>query len=108
MRFGSIEGKITEAFRTWQELQERLADYPLLDEEDYSATEYEATLENIVDAAWRVKRDYVLPEGWESDVYSRLWDQGEIENTDDRGGWPSEESLARAFAALRFKRLDEE
>src|SRR5262245_41147296 len=40
-------GAITPAFRRWCELCEQLADYPVLDEEDYSRREYEATLENI-------------------------------------------------------------
>ena len=30
------DGRITKAFRTYYDLQQRLADYPLLDEEDYS------------------------------------------------------------------------
>ena len=68
---GSIRGgKITDAFRTYHELSCRLADYPILDKQDYSDREYEATLENITDAAWRVGRDYDLPDGWESEVYS--------------------------------------
>ena len=98
------DGKITEAFRTYHELSSRLADYPVLDEEDYSAKEYDATLENIADAAWRVKNGYNLPDGWESEVYSWLsdHDQGEIESQDDRGGYPSENALRRAFDALGY------
>ena len=30
-------GEITEAFKTYHDLAEQLADYPILDEEDYSA-----------------------------------------------------------------------
>ncbi|MFO0887730.1 MAG: hypothetical protein U0790_01145, partial [Isosphaeraceae bacterium] len=48
------DGEITAAFRTYHGLAERLADYPILDEEDYGRREYEATLENIADAAWRL------------------------------------------------------
>ena len=86
-----------------------MANYPLLDESDYSDREYQATLENIADAAWRVARQYELPEGWERQVFSWLWDheQNEIENTDDRGGYPSEESLRRAFEGLGYERTDE-
>ena len=68
------DGEITEAFKAYHELSEQLADYPILDEEDYSERELEATLENINDAAWRVKDEYKLPEGWESEVYSWLSD----------------------------------
>jgi hypothetical protein len=102
------DGKITDGFRTWHNLQSRLNEYPLLDEEKYSSREYEATLENITDAAWRVGRDYDLPEGWESNVFSWLWDHecSEVENTDDSGGYPSEESIRRAFDALGYERTE--
>jgi len=101
-------GQVTEAFRTWHDLQTRMGDYPVLDEEAYSAKEYEATIANIADAAWRVGRDFDLPEGWESEVYSWLWDHdgSEIENTDDRGGYPSEDSLRRAFNALGYEKTE--
>jgi hypothetical protein len=104
------DGQVTEAFRTWHDLQTRMADYPVLNEEDYSAKEYEATLANITDAAWRLKRQYDLPDGWGSDVYSWLQDHdsSEIENQDDRGGYPSEESIRRAFIALGYERTDDE
>ena len=103
------DGQITVAFRTYHELSLRLADYPVLNEENYSAKEYEATIENIADAAWRLKNRYDLPEGWESKVYSWLseHDCSEIENTDDRGGYPSEEALLRAFDGLGYERTDE-
>ena len=103
-------GRITKAFRTWHDLQSRLADYPILDEDDYSNRVYEATLENIADAAWRVKREYDLPTDWAFEVYRWLSDHNcsEIENGDDRGGYPSEEWLRRAFTALGFKRTEEE
>ena len=102
------DGQITDAFKAYHELSAQLADYPILDEEDYSNREYEATLENIADAAWRLKGDYDLPDGWESQVFSWLWDheQRELENRDDQGGYPSEEALQRAFEALGFPRID--
>jgi len=78
--------------------------YPILDESDYSERELEATLENIADAAWRLKNEFDLPEGWTWQVYDWLSDHrsGEIENVDDQGGYPSEEALREAFAALDF------
>ena len=65
-----------------------------------------ATVENISDAAWRLKHDYDLPEGWEGDVFSWLGDQRQraIENLDDRGGYPEEDDLRAAFGALGFER----
>jgi len=99
-------GKVTRAFRTWHNLQSRLAEYPLLDDDDYSTRIYEATLANIDDAAWRLKREYDLPSDWAFQTYRWLSDHdcSEIENDDDRGGYPSEEWVRKAFDALGFKR----
>ena len=105
-------GKITKAFRTYHELSSRLADYPVLDEEDYCEKEREATLENIADAAWRLKRQYDLPDNWENQVYRWLWDNEDselgntLENTDDQGGVPTEEALRRAFDALGYQIIE--
>ena len=72
---------------------------PFSDEEDYCEKEREATLENIADAAWRLKRQYDLPDNWENQVYRWLWDNEDselgntLENTDDQGGVPTEEAL---------------
>ena len=100
------DGDITEAFRTYHGLAERLADYPILDEEDYSQREHDATVENIADAAWRLKRDYELTEGWQGDVFSwfREHRQSAVENRDDRGGYPEEDDLRDAFNALGYGR----
>jgi hypothetical protein len=97
-------GAITEAYRTYRELQERIADYPILDEEDHSNREYEATLDNIKDTAWRLNNEFDLPEGWEDETYDWLSENcsRSIENVDDRGGRPSEDELEEAFEALRF------
>jgi hypothetical protein len=102
-------GEITDAFKTYYELSEQLAAYPILNEEDYSNREYEATLENISDAAWRVKHEYTLPEGWESEVYSWLSDNrcGSVESKDDQGGYPEEDDLRAAFDALGYVRVEE-
>lgn len=93
-------GSITDAFRRYCELRERMEDYPLLDEEDYSRREYEAAIENIKDGARRLVADDA-PEGWEEQVYSWLSDNtANEENTDDQGAYPSEESLRDALLAL--------
>jgi len=103
------DGEITEAFQTYHELSERLDDYPILDETDYCNCEYKATVENIGEAAWRLKRSFDLPEDWQSDVYEWFSQHNEraIDNTDDQGGWPSEEVLEEAFASLGYARIDE-
>jgi hypothetical protein len=109
LRVFDATGNITAAFCAYHELAERLDDYPILDESDYSNREFEATLDNIKDAAWRLKNDFDLPEGWESEVYSWLSDHrsGEIENKDDQGGYPSEEALRAAFEAQGFEEAQE-
>jgi hypothetical protein len=102
-------GAITDAFKTYHDLMEQMDGYPILNEEDYSNREYEATLENINDAAWRVMHEYTLPEGWESEVYSWLSDNrsGSLENRDDQGGYPSEDDLRTAFEALGYVQVEE-
>jgi hypothetical protein len=99
-------GRITKAFRVYHELAERMADYPILDESDYSERETNATYENVGEAAWRLKSEFDLPEDWQSDVYSWLSDHRDhaIENTDDQGGYPEEADLRAAFSALGYER----
>jgi len=101
-------GEITEAFRIYHGIVERLSGYPILSEEDYSRRESEALLDNIADSAWRLKHQYHLPAGWEGEVASWLWghDQRAVENRDDRGGYPEEGSLVAAFEALGYERVE--
>lgn len=103
------DGEVTEAFKTYHELCEQMDGYPILSEEDYSRREYEATLENINDAAWRVKHEYELPDGWECEVYSWLSENrsSSVENRDDQGGYPSEDDLRAAFDALGYVQVEE-
>ena len=99
-------GRITKAFRIYHELAERMSDYPVLDETDYSNREYEATLANVGEAAWRLKQDFELPEGWQYEVFDWFWDhdQRAVENSDDQGGYPDEQELEAAFNALGYER----
>lgn len=101
------DGEITEAFRKYHELAEAMDGYPL-DESDYSERELEATLENIADAAWRLKNEFTLPEGWVWQVYEWLSDNrsGEVDNVDDRGGYPTEEAMREAFEALNYEPVE--
>jgi hypothetical protein len=98
--------KVTEAFRTYIKLLERLDEYPVLDDEDYSRREYEATLENFDSAVAGIQHEYELPEGWKEEVFSWFWqhDQRAVENRDDSGGYPTEEQLDSAFTALGYRR----
>ncbi|QDU25814.1 hypothetical protein ETAA8_08860 [Anatilimnocola aggregata] len=101
-------GQITKAFRTYHELAESMEDYPILDETDYSNRESEATFENLEHAAWRLKREFDLPENWQDETYSWLSDSrpNSLENTDDQGGWPDDDDLTAAFEALGYERVE--
>jgi hypothetical protein len=102
------DGEITEAFCRYHDLAERLANYGILDESDYCNREYEETIENLPNAAWRLKREYELPEGWKEAVFD--WfannDCSAIESRDDQGGYPNEEQLRKAFEALSYRQLE--
>ena len=104
------DGKSTEAFARYAELREAMDQYPILDEADYSEREYEATVENIGNAARSIRDEYELPEDWQCEVHSWLSDNdcGELESRSDQGGYPSEKSLRRVFAALGFKQVENE
>lgn len=97
-------GRITKAFRAYHRLAQRLAEYPILDEEDYSRREYEGTISNLTAAAWRLRNQYGLPEGWEPLVYDWLSENNysAISNQDDQGGYPSEDQLRAAFHSLGY------
>jgi hypothetical protein len=80
--------------------------YQVLDESDYGRREYEATVDNIGDAAWRIKSQYQLHDGWEAEAYEWLSTHrpAALENNDDRGGYPSEQDLQIACEALSCQR----
>jgi hypothetical protein len=96
--------EITEAFRAYHGLMERLAAYPVLDESEYRRREYDAALENIEDAAWRFESTYNLHDGWEAEVYEWLSSHrpGAVANKDDRGAYPSERDLQDVIIAMGY------
>jgi hypothetical protein len=101
IRVVRADGSITEAFREFCRIKERLEDYPILNESHYSELEYGATLENYAHEMWREGKN--LPEGWESEVYSWFSDNGHdsfIENRDDQGGYAPRENIIEALQVL--------
>ena len=74
---------------------EQLENYPVLDEEDFSQREYDATIENI-------KWEGGLEEEEAKEVFSWLWDydQDQVEAHDGGGGYPSKESIEKALTDL--------
>jgi hypothetical protein len=99
-------GQITEAFRAYPELAARLADYPVLDEEDFSRREYEATLENLRCEGFD-SDFFAPPDNWETEVFSWLWDhnQSAVENRDGNGGYASKAEIAEALDGLSYRIL---
>ena len=101
LRVRTADGSITPAFEEFCRIQRQLANYPVLNESDYSDREYEATLENYRGEMWRLTEE--LPEGWEGKVFSWFCDhdhEGFTENTDDRGGYAPREKIIEALNVL--------
>ena len=92
----------TPADDEMQEIESALEGYPVLDEDAFSAAEYDATIENIRCEVRVYEKG--LPEGWEGEVYSWLWDnmQLEVEPRDGGGGYPSREAIDAALLALGY------
>ena len=96
---------ITEVFRAWCDIQSRLEDYSILDEEDLSNRQSEDTLDNI-----KYEGGGLLPASapsdWPSQVYSWLsdYDQSEVESRDGFGGYPSKEAILAALLDLGIVR----
>ena len=105
------DGKPTEAFREWAAIRSELDDYPILDDEDHSTRVYEATLDNLKEVVRIVcnKHD-VEGEVDEGDVFSWLDenDPNQLDDVDDRGGYPSEDSVLAALRALGFVKEEPE
>lgn len=91
------KGNVTPAGIAILEWQDRLSDYPVADESDYSERETEATIENIMSEG-RIDRKMA------EEVYGWLWDHNEraLENRDDQGGYPSEEAIEAALEGLGY------
>ena len=101
IRVHGKDGRITQAFKEFCGIKQKLDDYPILNEEDYSQREYQATLENYATEMWAVRKE--LPEGWEADVYRWFGDNGKdrfTENRDDQGGYAPKEAIVEALQDL--------
>ena len=100
------DGQPTEAFKVYFDLQQRMADYPILDESDYSDRECKATDDNIESAVKYMRPKFILPDDWFSQLME--WfdcnNPNALESRDDQGGYPSDDDLTEAFDALGFAR----
>ena len=95
----------TEAVQVLYELLLRLDDYPILDEEDYSEKELDATGENVRMAV----RDYIRQLDTDLEYSDDIADKvnywlgnytNALENRDDQGGWPSDDDIELALVKL--------
>ena len=65
------DGQVTEAFADFAKLMQKLSDYPVLDEEDFSNREYEESIDTII-CCGKSKLVDGAPEDWASQVYSEM------------------------------------
>lgn len=92
---------ITDVFKEWCELEDAVESYPVLNSEDYSRRELEATMENIKQPSWRYSMED-WPEDWAGQLYSYFSDHNPraIENRDDQGGYPRDNELLDAIRGM--------
>ncbi|APU89149.1 conserved hypothetical protein [Virus Rctr71] len=119
IRVYNNDGTITEAFKAYADPAYALSQYPILDEEDFSQREYDATIENIESEKGSVENKlYDMGYGdidlsndfgqdWACNVYSMIPDS-EIENIDGQGAYPSAESITEAIIYLYLKDVEPE
>jgi hypothetical protein len=101
-RVFDADGKTpSKIFRVLCGVADKLANYPLLDEDDVSRREYEDTLENIESAGRQFLKDNP-PDDWASQCFSWFWesDQHAVECRDGNGGYPSDDEMKACLKAL--------
>jgi hypothetical protein len=103
------DGTITTAFKALIKIADRLHNYPVLNEDDYSEKQYAASLENI-DCEGSLLLKENAPEDWCKQVFSWLWEnaQDELEDTDDQGYYPSKDSIRDALRCLGLLNPEED
>ncbi len=107
VRVFDADGNVTEATQVFHEMLERIDDYPLLDEEDYSQREYDAQVESIKSAYLR-SSDMVddPPPDWAEQVWQHLWDCDQYAFHED--GYVAEEHVEEAMLSLGFATTSED
>jgi len=101
LRVFRADGSPTAAFEAFCRIQEALDGYPILDEQEYSDREYEATLDNYRNEMWQSRGE--LSEGWEGEVFDWFCENdldSFTENRDDQGGWAPREEIIEALRHL--------
>lgn len=111
--FADDNGAITPAFRTWCGIQSRLEDYSILDEDDFSLREYEATIENIENVGTCYlgdKEELNITDNWAAKCFSWFGehDSSAIECRDGNGGYPTSKEMKACLNALGWLDEDDE
>lgn len=98
------DGKPSRVARVIKGMLDSIEEYPLLDEEEHSRMEYDATLENIENHYSSRKLREDAPEGWASQMFSWFWDnmQTAVEDSDGQGGYPSDEQFEACARELGY------
>jgi hypothetical protein len=91
------DGLPTGAFATWCDIQARLDEYPVLDEEDWSRREMETQEQSIREEGRQYLRDDA-PDDWAGQVFSWLWET----NIPPSENWFAEEDVLTAMMALKL------
>jgi hypothetical protein len=104
VRIRKKDGSFTPGFIDLCEIEAALANYPVLDDMQYSATQFEHECENIREEA-RNLRD-VLPDDWVSQVFGWLSDNHSEGSTADDGiRWWAPSEIEPALIALGFHEI---
>jgi hypothetical protein len=100
IRVYTPKGRITKVFMEFLEILREMDNYPVLNEDDWTNREYEATIASIREIGRRMVNENA-PEDWPYEVYSALPDS-EKEPKGDQGGYPSDESVKAALTRLGY------
>ena len=103
-------GAPTRIFRVVKDWFRRLDEYPIADDDDFAAREYEATLDAIEEVGERLIDSSVAPDEWPSECYSWLSNHrpSAIESRDGNGGYPSTDDMVSCLSALGWLAADVE
>jgi hypothetical protein len=100
VRWIAIHKSDTGALAEAELIDEEMSNYPVLDEEDSSLREYEATIENILDSLTML--GFGKDENLAKDICNWLSrnDDYALENTDDTGAWVPDEKILEAIEGV--------
>jgi len=104
-------GKLTPAGSILKDSAASLSGYPVLNDDEISQTEYDATIENIESEGYSVVSDEA-PEDWAKQVFTWLWKHNQEafgEHDNETGGqWVEESSIQEAAKELGFALVEED